>query len=116
MSYPVADGKKFERITRVVGVGSDNASGLILDVNNKLWPVEANSKFMLLLTAGSEDTIDAKFEYVMHGKVYRCEGEGKQMSAFVSFGGLLMRLTAAPELLSKIEIDSELFVAIHKYA
>merc|ERR1719222_1798773 len=37
------------------------------------------------------------FEYVMHGKIYRIEGdeasEGTgRLSAYVSFGGLLMRL------------------------
>lgn len=37
-----------------------------------------------------------QFEYVMYGKVYRIEGEetteGSRLSAYVSFGGLLMRL------------------------
>merc|ERR1719288_683021 len=36
------------------------------------------------------------FEYVMHGKIYRIEGDENgvegRLSAYVSYGGLLMRL------------------------
>merc|ERR1719378_1060444 len=40
------------------------------------------------------------FEYVMHGKIYRIEGDDNanegsgRLSAYVSYGGLLMRLQA----------------------
>merc|ERR1712038_1724554 len=78
--------------------------------------MELGDKFRLVLAStlredGFPDTGDwnpvdsgpsraDSFEYVMHGKIYRIEGEpdgsgesaGGRLSAYVSYGGLLMRL------------------------
>lgn len=35
-----------------------------------------------------EESLADKFEYVMHGKVYRCEEQkGNKLGVFVSYGG-----------------------------
>ena len=64
---------------------------LILDVNSQIYPVELGDKFRLVLasTLKEDGTPDDgefnpndmapnradQFEYVMHGKVYRIEGD-----------------------------------------
>lgn len=64
---------------------------LILDVNTQLYPVELGDKFRLVLAStlrqdgypddGEWDPRDTgpsladQFEYVMHGKIYRIEGD-----------------------------------------
>ncbi|KAL5235050.1 hypothetical protein ACI65C_002460 [Semiaphis heraclei] len=52
------------------------------------------------------------FEYVMYGKIYRIEGDDKvkeshknKLAAYVSFGGLLMRLLGDPNNLHGFEVD-----------
>ena len=65
---------------------------LILDVNTELYPVELHDRFSFVLARtlsldGAPDkgeydqmrgkSLADKFEYVMHGKVYRCEEGSK---------------------------------------
>merc|ERR1712127_1146333 len=61
------------------------------------------------------------FEYVMHGKIYRIEGdeasEGTgRLSAYVSFGGLLMRLQGDANNLHGFEMDQHVYLLMKKLA
>lgn len=61
------------------------------------------------------------FEYVMYGQVYRIEGDdsestGSRLSAFVSFGGLLMRLQGDANNLHGFEIDQKIYLLMKKLA
>merc|ERR1719286_90533 len=61
------------------------------------------------------------FEYVMHGKIYRIEGdeasEGTgRLSAYVSYGGLLMRLQGDANNLHGFEIDQHVYLLMKKLA
>ena len=60
------------------------------------------------------------FEYVMFGQVYRIEGDDSEassrLSAFVSFGGLLMRLQGDANNLHGFEIDQKIYVLMKKLA
>lgn len=62
------------------------------------------------------------FEYVMFGKVYRIEGDEAQtesssrLSAYVSFGGLLMRLQGDANNLHGFEVDQSMFLLMKKLA
>lgn len=62
------------------------------------------------------------FEYVMFGKVYRIEGDDAQLesanrlSAYVSFGGLLMRLQGDANNLHGFEIDQHMYLLMKKLA
>ena len=89
---------------------------LILDVNSQLYPVDLGDKFRLVVATtlredGYSDTTEwnpvelsresraDSFEYVMYGKIYRLEGDegsesSNRLAAYVSFGGLLMRLVS----------------------
>ncbi|XP_076760615.1 DNA-directed RNA polymerases I, II, and III subunit Rpb8 isoform X3 [Xylocopa sonorina] len=62
------------------------------------------------------------FEYVMSGKVYRIEGDeasnepSSRLSAYVSFGGLLMRLQGDANNLHGFEIDQHMYLLMKKLA
>jgi DNA-directed RNA polymerase I, II, and III subunit RPABC3 len=62
------------------------------------------------------------FSYVMYGKVYRIEGEdvgsepSGRLSAYVSFGGLLMRLQGDANNLHGFEVDHHVYLLMKKLA
>merc|ERR1719450_811059 len=60
------------------------------------------------------------FEYVMHGRIYRIEGDdstsdaaGGRLSAYVSYGGLLMRLQGDANNLHGFEVDHHVYLLIN---
>ncbi|KAJ3648294.1 hypothetical protein Zmor_020107 [Zophobas morio] len=60
------------------------------------------------------------FEYVMSGKVYRIEGDeaamepSSRLAAYVSFGGLLMRLQGDANNLHSFEVDQHMYLLMKK--
>jgi DNA-directed RNA polymerase I, II, and III subunit RPABC3 len=60
------------------------------------------------------------FEYVMSGKVYRIEGDeaamepSSRLAAYVSLGGLLMRLQGDANNLHSFEVDQHMFLLMKK--
>jgi len=56
----------------------------------------------------------------MYGQVYRIEGDDSEassrLSAFVSFGGLLMRLQGDANNLHGFEIDQKVYLLMKKLA
>ena len=62
-------------------------------------------------------TLADKYEYVMHGRVYKCEHmKDTKVKVFASFGGLLMRLIGDQRHVANIEVDSRVFCLIRKNA
>ncbi|XP_018121066.1 DNA-directed RNA polymerases I, II, and III subunit RPABC3 isoform X3 [Xenopus laevis] len=63
-----------------------------------------------------------QFEYIMYGKVYRIEGDetsteaATRLSAYVSYGGLLMRLQGDANNLHGFEVDSRVYLLMKKLA
>ncbi|XP_054010405.1 DNA-directed RNA polymerases I, II, and III subunit RPABC3 isoform X2 [Hylaeus anthracinus] len=107
---------------------------LILDINSWLYPMELGDKFRLVLATtlredgypdgGEWNATEQEggsradsFEYVMSGKVFRIEGDeasnepSSRLSAYVSFGGLLMRLQGDANNLHGFEIDQHIFAS-----
>ncbi|XP_038202722.1 DNA-directed RNA polymerases I, II, and III subunit RPABC3 isoform X1 [Arvicola amphibius] len=111
---------------------------LILDVNIQIYPVDLGDKFRLVIasTLYEDGTLDDgeynptddrpsradQFEYVMYGKVYRIEGDetsteaATRLSAYVSYGGLLMRLQGDANNLHGFEVDSRVYLLMKKLA
>lgn len=110
---------------------------LILDVNTQVYPMDLGDKFrMVIATTLNEDGTPAdtefnptdtgpsradSFEYVMYGKVYRLEGDeagpdSSRLAAYVSYGGLLMRLQGDANNLHGFELDSHLYLLMKKLA
>eukprot|EP00730_Choanoeca_flexa_P014035 TRINITY_DN5985_c0_g1_i2.p1 TRINITY_DN5985_c0_g1~~TRINITY_DN5985_c0_g1_i2.p1 ORF type:complete len:155 (+),score=6.66 TRINITY_DN5985_c0_g1_i2:27-467(+) len=126
-------GKRFDRVSRFVCTGQTHDIELAVDINTQLYPLELNDRFTLCLATtlhedGSPDdgeydqsgrsNLADGYDYVMHGKVYRIEeqDQGQQLSVFVSFGGLLMRLRGDTSSLSKpgLDIDSSQYLLMRK--
>lgn len=70
----------------------------------------------------TEGTRADSFEYVMAGKIYRIEGDeahneaSSRLSAYVSYGGLLMRLQGDANNLHGFEVDQQLYLLMKKLA
>ncbi|KAI3732570.1 hypothetical protein L1987_63776 [Smallanthus sonchifolius] len=96
------DGKKFDKVNRIEARSDQFDMYMRLDVN----------------TEGGRKSLADKFEYVMHGKLYRIseEGSGANVKAdiYVSFGGLLVLLRGDPSIAAKFELDQRLFILMRK--
>lgn len=131
------DGKKFDRVSRIFCESESFKMEMILDVADHIYPVKLGDKFRLLVATtlredGQPDDAEftaydesnskaANFEYVMYGKVYRIEGDDSsdsttRLSAYVSFGGLLMRLQGDASNLQGFQIDSHVYLLMKKLA
>nr|CAD7395215.1 unnamed protein product [Timema cristinae] len=111
---------------------------LILDVNTWLYPMDLGDKFRLVLAttlredgypdSGEWNPMDTEgsradsFEYVMYGKIYRIEGDesalepSSRLAAYVSYGGLLMRLQGDANNLHGFEVDQHMYLLMKKLA
>jgi len=111
---------------------------LILDINSWIYPIELGDKFRLVLATTLREDGYAEsgewtpletgpsradsFEYVMFGKIYRIEGDeitdviASRLSAYVSFGGLLMRLQGDANNLHGFEVDKSIYLLMKKLA
>lgn len=128
------DGKKFDKVSRIQA-RSDNYDMLVLlDVNFELYPLQKGQKFTLVLTKSitldstgapmdadeawrpsAGPTLADKYEYVMYGRVFKFEDiSSSKMAAYVSYGGLLMRLEADPRHFIDITIGSNIYLLMRK--
>lgn len=132
------EGKEFDRVSRLHCESESFKMDLILDVNTHAYPVDLGDKFRMVIATslredgapddGEFDPMDTapsradSFEYVMYGKTYRIEGEeggnepGSRLAAYVSFGGLLMRLQGDANNLHGFETDAHVYLFIKKLA
>ena len=134
------EGKKFDRVSRLHCESESFKMDLILDINSWVYPMELGDKFRLVLAStlredGYPDTGEwnpadsgapsraDSFEYVMHGKIYRIEGgdfasdeASGRLAAYVSFGGLLMRLQGDANNLHGFEMDHYVCLLMKKLA
>ncbi|KAK8727485.1 hypothetical protein OTU49_009579 [Cherax quadricarinatus] len=133
------DGKKFDRVSRLHCESESFKMDLILDINSMIYPMDFGDKFRLVLattlredgypTDGPEynplETGPSRadpFDYVMYGKIYRIEGDdglletSGRLSAYVSYGGLLMRLQGDANNLHGFEVDKHIYLLMKKLA
>ncbi|GAB4822226.1 hypothetical protein N2152v2_009272 [Parachlorella kessleri] len=141
------DGKKFDKVSRIKCRSDLYEMDLILDVNVDIYPIEVSEKLAVViantlnldgtpgpatfdgsLATGSRPTLMDKYDYVMHGKVfkYKDNSSSGQLKAdvsraarldvevYVSFGGLLMQLTGDPKRLEELDIDQNVYILMRK--
>jgi len=127
------DGKKFDKVSRIVGRSDNYDMSLVLDYNSVIYRLPVAQKFQLLLAStlnldGTPDsnafnqdsnipTLMDQYEYVMHGKVFKVTQpthKDNKMELFVSYGGLLMSLSGDARNLAKIELDQRIYLLIRK--
>lgn len=127
------DGKKWDRVKRIVAHSEQFDMELMLDVNTDIYPMQMDEKFMLTIATtlsldGTPDdgffdqsgrkSLADKFEYVMYGKLYKYneveQGGVSKVEIYVSYGGLLMMLKGDPNNLNPFQVDQRLYLLIRK--
>jgi len=125
--------KKFDKVSRLTCRLYEEGYEMALDVdvNSDLLELNINDQFTLALASslnldGSTDrgTFDQsgapslldQYEYAMHGKIYKWKQDSPKaaVEVYVSFGGLLMRLKGDARHLSKLSLDSRIYLLLRK--
>mmetsp|Transcript_8004 Transcript_8004/g.13769 ORF Transcript_8004/g.13769 Transcript_8004/m.13769 type:complete len:153 (-) Transcript_8004:122-580(-) len=132
------DGKKFDHVSRYVCRSDVYECDLTLDVNTDVYPLEVGGKYNVLLastlsldgasgpakydaafpTISGKPSLMDKYDYVMHGKVYKYRdthvGGQVRVEVYVSFGGLLLLLVGDPKKMERLEVDSSLYLLMKR--
>ncbi|RZB66460.1 DNA-directed RNA polymerases II, IV and V subunit 8B isoform C [Glycine soja] len=71
------DGKKYDKVSRIVARSEKCDMYLLLDVNTEIYPMGEKERFLMALspslvlnTKDGSVSIQDKFEYIMHGRLY----------------------------------------------
>uniref|UniRef100_F7CRN2 Polymerase (RNA) II subunit H n=1 Tax=Xenopus tropicalis TaxID=8364 RepID=F7CRN2_XENTR len=104
------EGRKFDRVSRLHCESESFKMDLILDVNIQVYPVDLGDKFRLVIasTLYEDGTLD-------DGE-YNPTDDRPSRSAYVSYGGLLMRLQGDANNLHGFEVDSRVYLLMKKLA
>lgn len=127
------EGRRFDQVSRIVAESESHGLGMQLDVNVALYPVSAGNRLTVALARslavgdgavldadaawrpGAGPTLADRFDYVVHGRVFKFEEvSGGRMAIYVSFGGLLLRLEGEPRLFADIVVGSQLYLLARK--
>ncbi|CAH1419617.1 unnamed protein product [Lactuca virosa] len=128
-----ADGKKYDKVSRIEARGEETDMHIVLDVNSQLYPMHAGEKYRMVLsqtlnedgsavtthTQGSKKSLADRFEYVMHGLLYKISDDKNQngdaeVAVYISFGGLQLMMKGAPVKMGKFKVDQRLFLLLLK--
>ncbi|KXN89876.1 DNA-directed RNA polymerases I, II, and III subunit RPABC3 [Leucoagaricus sp. SymC.cos] len=138
------EGKKFDRVSRLYAHSKNYDMDLTLDYNFELFPLQNEQSFALALassldregaptTAGDGDEeadkdrhkwrpdgkgkrgLEEDYDYVMYGKVYKFDsGTAEIVTAYASFGGLLMSLTGSFRHMTSIVLGDPIYLLVRK--
>ncbi|KAI0793408.1 RNA polymerase [Abortiporus biennis] len=135
------EGKKFDRVSRLYAHSKNYDMDLTLDYNIELYSLQEGQSFALALAtslakgpqgaAGGDDEekdkdvwrpdgtgrrgLEEDYEYVMYGKVYRFDGGTAEIvTAYASFGGLLMSLTGSFRHMTSIVLGDPVYILLRK--
>lgn len=117
------DGKKFDKVTRIEAQSEKCGMFMQLDVNTEIYPIDKEERFLMALSTtlsleGGRQSLADKFEYIMHGKLYKISdggsGAGVKVEIYVSFGGLQMMLQGDPSHCAGFELEQQLFLLMRK--
>ncbi|KAF9499811.1 RNA polymerase [Pleurotus eryngii] len=137
------EGKKFDRVSRLYAHSKNYDMDLTLDYNVELFPLREEQNFALALSSslargegpantGTEDGgdkdldvwrpdgkgrrgLEEDYDYVMYGKVYKFDGGTSEVvTAYISFGGLLMSLTGSFRHMTSIVLGDPVYLLMRK--
>ena len=131
------DGRKFQRVSRLEcqPVKPDESdTRVVVDINSDVYPIDAGQgvtialAFTLNLT-GEEDTdtydhgvyhretVMTPYEYVMHGKVFKCNTDdlsAAKAEVLISFGGLLMKVEGSSPAIRDLKFNQNYYFLLKK--
>jgi len=135
------DGKKFDRVSRLYARSKNYDMDLTLDYNIELFPISNGDTFAMALASslsrdggtptadGEEDKdrdvwrpdgkgrrgLEEDYDYVMYGKVYKFDtGSSDVVTAYASFGGLLLSITGSYRHLTNVVLGDPVYVLLRK--
>jgi len=136
------EGKKFDRVSRLHAESRNYGMELTLDYNHEIFPLTVGQNVVLALASslardsgGTQDGaieeerdrdvwrpdgkgkrgFEDEYDYVMYGRVYRFDpGTGEVVTAYASFGGLLMSLTGSFRHMTNIVLGDPVFLLMRK--
>ena len=125
------EGKKFERVSRIVARGEAFEVELVLDVAAEVYPLKVGDKFVLTLAStlrldGKPDSEEGfnqdgkpslldQYEYGMCGKTFKFDHvKDNVVSIIASFGGLLMQLQGEQRHLIRVRIDQRVYCLLRR--
>ncbi|PFH54625.1 hypothetical protein AMATHDRAFT_176 [Amanita thiersii Skay4041] len=136
------EGKKFDRVSRLYAHSKSYDMDLTLDYNVELFPLRVDDSFALALASSlsrggatgvnTEDVddkdrdvwrpdgkghrgLESDYDYVMYGKVYKFDGGTAEIvTAYASFGGLLMSLTGSFRHMTGIVLGDPIYLLMRK--
>lgn len=98
------NGKKFDRVSRLVGKSTDNEISLELDYNSDILNIKTGDEVSLYLSFSEAGVPQfADYSYGMNGKLFKIEESGGKSTFFVSFGGLLLKIDCSASVFSKVK-------------
>ncbi|CAI2382476.1 unnamed protein product [Moneuplotes crassus] len=120
------DGKHFDKVSRINGVTEVYEYEITLDVHADY--IKEGSLYKIALTnemdldeedsdyygmSSLTETVFKDYDYVMHGKVFRFDiKDENNISQYISFGGLILKITGDIKYLKNLEIDSKVFLML----
>jgi len=136
------EGKKFDRVSRLHAKSKNYSMELTLDFNSEIFPLNVGQDVALALASslargsaasqeGAEEDdrdrdiwrpdgkgkrgLEDDYGYVMYGRVYRFDpGTGEVVTAYASFGGMLMSLTGSFRHMTNIVLGDPVFLLMRK--
>ncbi|KAF9229466.1 RNA polymerase I [Gyrodon lividus] len=138
------EGKKFDRVSRLYARSKNYDMDMTLDYNTELFPLAEGQHFAVALAssltrdgcasagadgASAEDKdrdvwrpdgkgrrgLEEDYDYVMYGKVYKFDGGTAEIvTAYASFGGLLLSLTGSFRHMANIVLGDPVYILLRK--
>ncbi|KAL8092042.1 DNA-directed RNA polymerases II and V subunit 8A-like [Apium graveolens] len=127
------DDKKYDKVSRITARSEELDMSLVLDVNTEIYPVRVGDRFRMVLSKslypdgstvtelnpkGQQKSLADKFEYVMHGLLYKMSEDTSDRDpaaeVYISFGGLQMMLKGDPTKIGNYNVDEKLFLLMRR--
>ncbi|KAL3537196.1 hypothetical protein ACH5RR_000562 [Cinchona calisaya] len=127
------EGKKYDKVSRIDAKSEDGEIYMQLDVHSDLYPMRSKEKYRMVLSEtlnfdgsavssypseGKEKSLADKFEYVMHGLLYKISEEKSKSAVkvvvYISFGGLQLMVKGPAIKMHRYKIDQRLFLLLRK--
>ena len=126
------DGKKFDRVSRLVCTGNTYGMKLTIDVHSEFFRCKTDDQIVMSLNTTIKPNGEASadyyeppkgptllddYDYAMHGQVFHFEDkEENNVAVYVSYGGLLMRLEGnRRDINSGIKKNAKLYCLLRKH-
>ena len=128
-------GQRFHNVSRVVANCESSGAEVVMDIQCELFRLKTKDKFTLALattlnlqgvqgakddeywTQSTDISLLDKYDYGMHGKIYKKDTmEGDRTVIYVSHGGLLMRIKGQGRNFTNMDMDGYIYTLLKKSA